>query len=396
MTGPSIVIFGAGKIGLSFTGQIFGRAGYRVIFIESDPELVRELNRYNKYRVVIEGDLEETLEIKGVKAIHNEDIQNVTEAVAGADILSVNVGKAAIPDIISMIASGLDLRYKKSPDLPLDIILAENMRSAGNFVRMELHKHLHPDYPLDSLVGLIETSIGKMVPFITRGNNKAEPPSVNAEPYNTLILDKKGFRGPIPDVGELELKDNISAWVDRKAFIHNLGHTTAAYKGFQKHPRKIYMYEILEDPEVLNFTRETMLESAGILQTCYSSDYSLEDLTRHIDDLLNRFLNKALKDTVFRVGQDIPRKLGPDDRFMGIIRVAQQQNKPFHYILEAMSLALFFKAKDGKGKILAADKGFHQRAKKDLEACLMDTCGLILPEDRAIHHFLLKKQLTDK
>ena len=105
MTAPIIVIFGAGKIGLSFTGQVFGRAGYRVIFVESDPELVRELNRHKEYKVFIKGDLEETLEIKGVKAIHNEDIPIVTEAVAGADILSVNVGKAAIPDIISMIAS---------------------------------------------------------------------------------------------------------------------------------------------------------------------------------------------------------------------------------------------------------------------------------------------------
>ena len=45
-------------------------------------------------------------------------------------------------------------------------------------------------------------------------------------------------------------KDNIKAWVDRKAFIHNLGHATAAYYGFYLHPEAVYMYEVLDDNEV--------------------------------------------------------------------------------------------------------------------------------------------------
>ena len=35
-----------------------------------------------------------------------------------------------------------------------------------------------------------------------------------------------------PDVKGLAPKKNIKAWVDRKAFIHNLGHATAAYYGY--------------------------------------------------------------------------------------------------------------------------------------------------------------------
>ena len=44
------------------------------------------------------------------------------------------------------------------------------------------------------LVGLIETSIGKMVPIMTTAEQMKDPLVVYAEPYNTLILDGKGFR----------------------------------------------------------------------------------------------------------------------------------------------------------------------------------------------------------
>ena len=57
----------------------------------------------------------------------------------------------------------------------------------------------------------------------------------------------------------------MKAWVDRKAFIHNLGHSTAAYFGYLKFPDASFMYEVLADTEVLDFTRNVMWEAARIL-----------------------------------------------------------------------------------------------------------------------------------
>ena len=42
------------------------------------------------------------------------------------------------------------------------------------------------------------------------------------------------------------------------------------------------------------------------------------DLEDHIDDLIYRFRNKALQDTIFRVGQDLTRKLSYDDRLRSV------------------------------------------------------------------------------
>ncbi|NJK84846.1 MAG: hypothetical protein HC906_01560 [Bacteroidales bacterium] len=80
-------------------------------------------------------------------------------------------------------------------------------------------------------MGLVETSIGKMVPIMTSKDIEEDLLQVFAEPYNTLILDKNGFKNPIPDIRGLAPKVNMKAWVDRKSFIHNLGHAVAAYIG---------------------------------------------------------------------------------------------------------------------------------------------------------------------
>ena len=44
------------------------------------------------------------------------------------------------------------------------------------------------------------------------------------------------------------------------------------------HPEAVYMYEILDDPAVLKFTREVMIQSAEILLKAYPADFTFTDL----------------------------------------------------------------------------------------------------------------------
>ncbi|MEI6138868.1 MAG: NAD-binding protein [Mariniphaga sp.] len=381
---PKIVIFGAGKIGRSFIGQLFGCGGYKVVFVDIDPVIVNLLNQKGCYRVVIKGDEEDELIVPNVEAISALDTDMVAEAVSTAGILAVSVGKNALSKIAPIIARGLLARFKTDPDLPLDIILAENMRSAGEFVKEQLEKSLPSHYPIEQLVGLIETSIGKMVPIITAADLEKDPLMVYAEPYNTLIVDGKGFKSQIPQIQGLAPKDNIKAWVDRKAFIHNLGHATASYFGFFSHPESVYLYEVLDDQIVFDFTRQVMLQSAEILLAVYPKDFAYPELVSHIDDLLHRFMNRALKDTIFRVGQDLSRKLGSDDRFMGAIHLAIENGKPYDKIVHAMSYGLFFNAKDELGLPSVGDEFFLEKLTCDLENTLIDFLGYNQLNDRLV------------
>jgi len=365
-----IVIFGAGKIGRSFIGQLFGRSGYKLVFIDADPIVVERLNNKKSYRIIIKGEQEEEIVISDLVAIQSADVTKAAEAVSSAGVLAISVGKNAIEKVIPVIASGLELRYKRNPASPLDIILAENMRSAAEFVRSELIRDLPQDFPVDTFVGLIETSIGKMVPIMPLAELEKDPLVIFEEPYNTLILDAKGFKNPIPKVKGLAPQRNIKAWVDRKAFIHNLGHATAAYYGNYLYPEAVYMYEVLAHTEVESFTREVMLQSADILRYAYPDDFTFSDLEDHINDLIFRFRNRALLDTVFRVGQDLTRKLGADDRFMGAIKLAMRYQMPYDKIVKAMSFGFVFNGKDENGKNYPPDIKFLRLIRNEFDLAL--------------------------
>jgi mannitol-1-phosphate 5-dehydrogenase len=127
------------------------------------------------------------------------------------------------------------------------------MRNADMIVIEGLLHELGKDYPVDELVGLIETSIGKMVPIMPKEVQERDILRLYAEPYNKLILDKKAFKSPIPPVLGLAPKDSIKAWVDRKSYIHNFGHVAAAYAGFLFNSSQQYSFEVLANPNIKSY-----------------------------------------------------------------------------------------------------------------------------------------------
>jgi mannitol-1-phosphate 5-dehydrogenase len=298
--------------------------------------------------------------------------------LAGADIAALSVGQQGIPGAIPVIARALVLRRELYGNTPLDFIIAENMRDSDQYIKAELEHHLPPDYPVAGLAGLVETSIGKMVPIMSQKDLLEDPLQVFAEPYNTLIVSKGGFRNQIPDVENLDPKENIKAWVDRKLFIHNLGHATSAYLGFEKHPEAIYIYEVLDDSGIFQDTRKTMLQSADILLALYPEEFTGTQIEAHIDDLLGRFRNKALGDTVFRVGCDLYRKLGREDRMAAPIKSAISLNKPYDLVLRALLAAISFRAKDEHGRYFPSDEKFFSETSKGTDHILRSICGLSL------------------
>jgi len=87
-----IVIFGAGRIGRSFIGQLFGCSGYKVVFVDVDAGIIRLLNERKSYRVIIKGEQTEEIVVPNISAIHASDKQEVAEAVCSAGIVAVTVG----------------------------------------------------------------------------------------------------------------------------------------------------------------------------------------------------------------------------------------------------------------------------------------------------------------
>ena len=372
-----IVILGAGKIGRSFIGQVFGKAAYEVVFIDINRELIDLLNREKAYNVVVKSENgNQTIRIENVRGLHLSDSQAVIDELASTSLAALSVGQQGLLAAIPLIAKALIQRNHSSNGYPLDVIIAENMRNADSYIADKLAELLPNGFNLNENVGLIETSIGKMVPIMSKTDLDDDQLQVFAEPYNSLILAKNGFKNPIPQIEFLSPKENIKAWVDRKLFIHNLGHAAAAYLGYQKIPSSTYLYEVLADQQIYETTRQTMLQSANILMALYPGEFTIEQLTSHIDDLLSRFQNKALGDTIFRVGCDLYRKLSPNDRLAGPIHSALKLHLPCNLLLDVVKAAVQFNATDEDGNRLPVDVLFTSETAIGFDYVLKNICKI--------------------
>jgi len=390
-----LVLFGAGNIGRSFIGQLFARSGYEVVFVDIDSGLVGALNREGRYRVVIKrnDERDEVMWVEGVRAVNASDGQAVGAEIATASIAATAVGAAALRAIAPLIARSIERRFTSADAPMLDIIIAENIREGAGVLRAEVEKHLpESSRALLDRVGLVETSIGKMVPIMTRADRAVDPLWVFAEEYNTLIVDGRAFRGAPPSIQGLDVVDNISAYVDRKLYIHNLGHAAVAYLGNRRMERAVYLWEALENESVSREARRAMEQSAAALSRAYPREFPPGTLLPHIDDLLRRFANRALADTIFRVGRDLYRKLGRNERLIGAALLAARHGVPFDAIALVIANAVQFRAADEEGKPFPDDRRFtEEELPRGMAGILERVCGLRPSEepDRQVYDDLL-------
>jgi len=388
---PRLLQFGAGNIGRSFIGQLFARAGYEVVFADIDRKLVSALTDAGSYRVVVKANEQpdQIVEVSGVRAIDAADVDAVTAEIAGADLLATSVGQNALKPVIGLIARGIRARIEGRDESgrsqarrPLDIIIAENIRGGAELFRTELLAGLQQEHPItpaefDAAVGLVETSIGKMVPIMRAEDLAVDPLWVFAEPYNTLIVHRGGFRTDIPGIPGLVAVDNIRAYIDRKLFVHNLGHAACAYFGYLDEGEPTTIAGAIGIPAVIGRTRHAMLQSAEALAASYPEVFTLDELRDHVEDLLRRFGNRSLGDTLHRVGRDLYRKLGREDRLVGAMLLAEERSLPYDGIVDAYLAALDFSAEGTDGKLFPSDARFRaEELPRGLPAILSGVSGL--------------------
>jgi mannitol-1-phosphate 5-dehydrogenase len=230
---------------------------------------------------------------------------------------------------------------------------------------------------IDAQVGFVETSIGKMVPIMSERERKRDPLLVYAEAYTTLIVDRRGFRGPIPGIPQLDPKKNMKAYVDRKLYIHNLGHAVLGYVAHVFRPDYRFVWEAAFDEGIAGVSRGAMWESGRALIEEYPGELDEKNIGEHIDDLLRRFGNRALSDTIFRVGRDLYRKLGPEDRLIGAVNLCGKHGVVPERICLGVASAFFFRALDEQGHMFRKDREFHEKdMNRGVSHVLKNVCKL--------------------
>ncbi len=317
------VMFGAGNIGRGFLGQLFSESGYEVVFVDVDEPLIAALNEKGRYRLrLVDNERVEELWISPVRALHSRDTAPVAEALSTADIAATAVGARALPHIAPLVAASVVRRAEARNPAPLNLIVCENLHGAAAAFRQMVELHVPPSHQryFETHAGFVDTVIGRMVPPPTLEMRAQDPALIMVEPYKELPVDRSGFVGEIPSIVGMQLCDNFAAYTARKLYLHNCGHAVLAYLGYQR--GHTFGYEALDDPAIRPVFEQALAEAqAGIV-----AGYAVEAiwLKAHADDLIRRYANRALGDTIFRLGRDPIRKLAPHDRLVGAARLAEQ------------------------------------------------------------------------
>ena len=279
------------------------------------------------------------------------DAARLVNAVAGAEEIATAVPSVRFytgpgpGSIHRILAEGL--RRKAVARGPRAVVYAaENHNHAAEILEAAVFDEIPTaeHAPVRERVCFLNTVIGKMSGVVSDADEiqalklaTVTPESSRAflvEAFNRILISQLCFpRAP----GEPRFQRGINAFVEKedllpfeeaKLYGHNATHALAAYlcslRGLER------IAELRQTPELRAFIRAAFLEESGaaLIRKHAGKDrlFTPDGYREYADDLLVRMTNPHLHDSVERVGRDPDRKLGWDDRLVGTLRVALQQN----------------------------------------------------------------------
>ena len=218
-------------------------------------------------------------------------------------------------------------------------------------------------------IGFVDTVIARMVPPLTPELRAQDPSLIIVEPYKELPVDRDGLRrraaadrrdDPLrarspssPSASSTSTTPGTPCWA-----------TWATWRGYE------YGYEALADDEIYFQARGAMEESALALTRKYRPPAGA--LLANIEDLLHRFGNRALGDTILRLGRDPLRKLARTDRLVGAALNALAEGVTPMHLVTGIAAGLRF---DHPGRPGGA--GLQARLpEQGIERVLAEVCGL--------------------
>lgn len=302
-------MYGAGSIGRGFIGPLFSDSGCEVCFVDVDRELVEKLDSEKCYEITI-ADIAgyEIRTIGNVRAVNGSDSEKVAKEIAACDVMSTAVGVNILPFIAENIAKGLDLRAGKS-GRSLDIIVCENMSGSGEHLKSLVEPFASDGDYLNESVGFVAASVGRMVPLPPEKASSG----IIVEPYNRLPVNGDAAKTDLSKIKNIFPTSPFAIEEHKKYFMHNMSHAVTAYLGYLKGYQ--FIWEAMGDPWIARIASGALDESTQAIGKIF--DTPMDRLKGYATDLLKRYANPYLMDTVARVGRDPGRKLSKNGRLTG-------------------------------------------------------------------------------
>jgi len=333
-----IIVFGAGATGRGHVGLLAWEAGYQIVLVDKNRELVDALRQAGRYTVrLCGGAAPREITVTGYRVYHHLDREGIAEEIRDAAMVLTAVFDQNLPDVAQTIALAVSACRKANRKTPLNSISCENMMDSSSTLGRHVRELLGGEDLTwcEQYAGFPDCMISRVVP-----RPEPDPLLVVAEDYNEWTARAEAFRGPKPaNLTALELVDNQSARLERKLFVHNGGHAVCGYVGFHRGHR--YIHEAVADPVVAEHVLGALDELGEVVRQRHG--FPPESIEAYKQDLCVRGAVPEMKDAILRVVRDPIRKLSPRERLVAPAKMAVECGLPRAWIVKGIVAALKYR-----------------------------------------------------
>ena len=328
------VHFGAGNIGRGFVGLLLHEGGYEVVFSDIAAPLVDAINAVDRYTVHEVGEGGRDVVVTGFRAIDSaQHPDQVIDEISTANVVTTAVGPTVLKFVAPLIMSGLALRDPSSP--PAQVMACENAINATDLLRDEVQAVAGDAWEaLSSRAVFANTAVDRIVPVQPEGTGV----DVTVEPFFEWAIERHPFGDDPPNIPGAHFVDDLAPYIERKLFTVNTGHAATAYFGAEAGIDAIA--DALADETIAGRVAAALEETSALLAAKHGLDPAA--LADYRATILKRFRNRALPDTVWRVGRQPLRKLSRHERFIGPAAEAAERGLGVDALVAAVGAALRF------------------------------------------------------
>ncbi len=367
-----ILIWGAGRIGRGFVGDLFFSEEYDLVFVDQSQSLIDQLEDNGTYTVVrafSETDVTR-VSVSNFQALHTSQSQKIDQVVSTVDVIAVATFPKDFETVAQKIQKALLIRKQSGIDEPINIIICTNLVHAGPVFEEALYAGLEKsqrDY-FKRFVGVVESLIIRIAPPAPEAEVQKDPLVVWTNGYSIFPVDKKGFRGDIPELSFFRLVDDMRAEEIRKMYTYNMCHAVLGYHGLQKGYH--LLVDCLADLDLRQEAEGALEEVSIALQREYG--FTEPEIGDWISNVLSQTNNRTIGDTVVRMAADPMRKLRKEDRLIGPALLCLENNVDPVHIIRAIGAALHYEQQDDASAV----KLNEEIRKYGISKAIHRICGL--------------------
>lgn len=333
-----VAVIGAGKTGRGFLGRLLAEAGREILFIDSNQELVKALNKEKCFQVKFFGDEREPLKIERYKAYTWEEA-----SLEEVELILVSVGGQNLPAVGER--------------------LAEKLKDGKHYYIITCENASHPSASLKASIGRENVSVSEATVFCT--TTEAGGLDIYSEDYPYLQCDAKLLEGYIPEVKQIKPVERFADFLTRKLYTYNAASCIIAYLGWVKGYTDYA--DAANDSEISELLDKNYEVTNRVL--CREFGYEKEEQEEFALLSKKKFRDRSIVDTVLRNARDPQRKLAEEERIMGPIRLFLKYGEDASVLEKTAAAAILYDAGP-------EDAWTKLKREKSREQILEEICGV--------------------